>query len=475
MHHISNRRATAIAILLATILTAGLMAVWALVFMIGSIAYMMFARNVVVDQLVFTIEGQPLLQSYDAAGAYYDSYYVYRTLDGQKIEDPDSVHLSKAARSEIPPPNLAGLLRDDWRWRIVGFRQSRPAPVNWYLVHDEPSEPEAYFVGYQPQSKSLIGYLGSGGFRRDVPTANERFGIPIELFLNGAFVPLAGFWGTEPRAPIRWSALYLVADQSLFQIDLSRQSVESLAMPDKVIAVGTYDELTDAPDKQRLVVRMPEQLQVLSMEGKPLRTIPLTEPMRDAYVSLVGTITDEVIIVARGKDHYSPRELYWISPDGDVTRHEQVTLYHRPPENRQAAAWFVTGVVPIPAVLLIGSFAAAATHPRGAESPDFATAYADIAAAGWLPFLLLLLVSLVVAVLGYRRHRRITPSEALAWTIFVFLLGPPGFVGYWTHRRWPPKARCEHCGAVVPRDRGTCLACAAEFPPPVLEGIEIIA
>lgn len=478
MHRISNRRATAIAILLATILTVGVVTIWGMVCTIGTIVYSTFASSSVpVDQLVFTIEGEPLLQTWNRG---YDSA-SYRKLDGTPIEDPDSVHLSETSYSELPPGDRSSWPGTDWAWRIVGFRQSRPTPVYWYLIQRGPDGP-VYFAGYQAQSKQLIGYLGRGGFVRNVPPLDDQFVMPRGLFQNGMYAPARrGTPGAVPLYEVPESALFLAAGESLYKIDFGRQSVEPISMPDKVIAVGTYLEAKAVPDErvatyeQRLVVRMPDELQVMTLEGKPLRTVPLDRPMRDKYLSLTGTITDQVILETRGRDYWSVREFYWIGPDGDVTRHEAPKLYQRPSQDDPAAMWGMTCILPTPLVLTTFAMLGAALG-RGPGGPsDFATAIAEIAAAGWLPFLLLLGVSLGLAVACYRRHRQIAPSEAVVWAAFVFLLGPPGWIGYWTHRRWPARARCEHCGAVVPRDRDACPACTAEFAAPALTGIEMFA
>jgi hypothetical protein len=93
----------------------------------------------------------------------------------------------------------------------------------------------------------------------------------------------------------------------------------------------------------------------------------------------------------------------------------------------------------------------------------------------WLPAALVGMLSAVFAVIAYRRQRALAGAGAWIWAALVFVLGPPGFVGYFVHRRWPARTPCEHCGAIVPRGRSTCRACAAEFPPPALHGIEIFA
>ncbi|MEX0677219.1 MAG: hypothetical protein WD063_09100 [Pirellulales bacterium] len=483
MHSTANRKSTAALILLATILTVGLMAVWAVAFGVGAMVVSMFSPSRRIDQLVFTIEGQPLLLSYAFQGGTYDyNQEIYRTLDGKRIEDPDSLHLTEASYArEIPPGVRTDRALTGWTWRIVGFLQGRPAPVIWYLIHDEWPDGQAYFAAYEPNSKQLIGYLGRGGFRPSLPPPDERFTIPLNLFFSGAYAPLVGAAGQVPSSQLPNGILYLVSDNSLVKIDLVRQAVEPVAMPERVIAVSTYQELKAVPDdrhatyEDRLVVRLPKELHILSLEGKPLRTFPLAEPLRDATLSLVGTTTDETILQARGDDHWSS-ELYWVGPQGEVKRHERVTLYRASPPDKRATAWAITGIVPMPAVLLAGSLLAAANKPVGRQpAPDFAAAFAEIVSYAWLPFLTLLAVSAALAFIVYRHQRAVSDHGAVAWAIFVVLLGPPAVVGYWLHRQWPPKARCENCGAVVPRDRATCLACRAVFPSPPPKGIEVFA
>jgi hypothetical protein len=85
------------------------------------------------------------------------------------------------------------------------------------------------------------------------------------------------------------------------------------------------------------------------------------------------------------------------------------------------------------------------------------------------------MLSAVFAAIAYRRQRALADAGAWIWAVLVFVLGPPGFVGYLAHRRWPAKTPCEHCGAVVPRDRDACRRCGVEFPPPALRGMEVFA
>jgi hypothetical protein len=91
------------------------------------------------------------------------------------------------------------------------------------------------------------------------------------------------------------------------------------------------------------------------------------------------------------------------------------------------------------------------------------------------PLILLCVMAAVLTVIYYRRQRSYSERGAVAWSLFVFLLGAPGFIGYMLHRNWPAKEICAKCGAISPRDRDACLKCDTEFPLPALKGIEIFA
>lgn len=469
MNRTARRRSPAVQMLLATILSLGALAAWVIAWGTASILYIEFAfRGYNFESLVFTVEGQPLLLSYSPARVTYSDYMAYRTLDGRKIDDPDSLQLSDARSDELPPGASFEFPSDDWQWRIRSQLEKRPAPVAWYLIHDAKRDGHAWFVGFQPQSKQRIGYLGRSGFRPDLPPVADQFALPISLFNFGGIAPTMTVGTTVPTPRSETSKLYIVSDGSLMQVDLARQTVNPLNLPDKVVSVGTFDEWTKFTD--RLLVRLPGELHILTLAGEPLRVIPLPPEARQDYVSLVGTTSDEVILIANDEPDGATPEVSWIDAAGEVTRRQQVKLYRPEPTDPRMSASIVTAAVPAPTLVLIGMTLDAASNQKG-----FAARFAHLASAGWPPFVVLLIVSSIAAAVAYRHQRAVSGGGAVVWAIFVLLLGPPGLVGYWTHRRWPAVAACEHCGVRVPRDRQACPACGAEFPQPAALGIEMFA
>lgn len=481
-----------LAMLLATILSAGAWVAW----MILCFVTAMVIAQAMSDPhsratLNLTIEGEPLLQSW-ATPAYIKR--VIRTLDGRLVEDTDSFVEQRMHYGELAGPHER-LDGPTWTYRIRGFLRTEPSPVYWYLMRPDHASGNAYFVGYDPVSKRSIGYLGLKGFTSDIPSKDEQFVLSHLRTSRGEFAPSSATYGTEPVSGPRdgGEPLFVVSNGSLFRVDFRRQIVRSVAMPAQVMSVDTVDEPTLVADdrratfKHRIVVRMSDRVAVLDFDGETLQSIAIPSELRDVSFSLYDTIGEEWIAV---QNHFGswnlPTDIYWFDAEGKITRREQVDLSPGAKSDPRKEAWGLAAMFPLPLPLAIGNYIikpfsdqrppyVLASRRSDAERHDFRMALAQSVAESWLPFLIVCLVSAAAAAICYRHQRRVGGQHAIVWALFVFLTGLPGLVGYWVHRAWPPRERCTACGADTPRDRQQCLACAAEFPPPVLLGSEILA
>jgi hypothetical protein len=202
----------------------------------------------------------------------------------------------------------------------------------------------------------------------------------------------------------------------------------------------------------------------------------LPREIQHANLTVYGTTTAESVLVATKNAWWpSQREIYWINANDSVTRHERLD-FDQPTIDNARQLWLMSGVVPSPVVAGLGVFVLLPADARSRdENLDYPAALAQSLAEGWPPLVTVCLFSTVLAVLVYRRHRRYSETGGLAWAVFIVVLGVPGLIGYWLHRRWPVSERCSKCGALVPRDRENCLRCAAGFPAPELTGLEVFA
>jgi hypothetical protein len=278
---------------------------------------------------------------------------------------------------------------------------------------------------------------------------------------------------SEPRGNFDGDE-YIYSAAKAHIVDFPTRSVSQVELPDRVVSLGhTWKTVSDDDGLHqgralKVLVRLPTEIR--DLEG---RVIPIPEAIRDQNIQVISTLGDDVVLLAR---YFEPSDsqLYWIDKEGQVTRHE--TLPREPERDFGGMEWVSGLAMPMPTVLGPTLFVIAPlSKVSNGEAPDFPTALAKSLPVVWLPALLVCVVSVIAAAATYRRQRRYSGTGAAAWAIFVLLLGVPGWIGYRLHRSWPARTRCEHCGRVVPRDRATCLACAAEFPPPAARGIEVFA
>jgi hypothetical protein len=459
-------------LLLATILAAGALIVWIFVYSLVGLPSLGELR--IRDTLKFSTDGRTVLVS--VVTTPYPRT-VYRTLDGQEIE-PDSIEV-QSLHTGLPGPVGPAPEESYWRHRVHGFGEAHPVPTFWYLVHDDGKPGHAYFVGYDAATRRRVGYIGLKGFDAELPGVEQRFLIDRRLLAYGSF---AGRSASEGRSPNITSGspelVYVVANESLHAVDLERRTVEAIALPGKVLGATNLDEPVIVPDERhviyrdRIAVRLADQMLVLSLKGETLRSLAIPDAIRNRSLALYTTTGPESVLIAE-PGRKIPAEIYWFDAQGNVARHEQ---HKEPYVNRRAFALFATTYTPVPLLLAAGWLVAEPLlEVRLGDAPDFRTAVAEALSNVWAPLLMVSLVSATLAVVAFRRQRRLAGRGALAWAAFVFLVGPPGLVGYWLHRRWPPVERCEKCGVTVPRDRQQCLVCAAEFAPPAREGIEVFA
>jgi hypothetical protein len=126
--------------------------------------------------------------------------------------------------------------------------------------------------------------------------------------------------------------------------------------------------------------------------------------------------------------------------------------------------------MPISALWLVGMLLGAPLYLiQMNTAANYSTALAEVGRIAWPPLVIVLAVSAALAWLTWRQQRKYCRPATALWTVFVFLLGLPGFIAYWLEHRRPRLETCSECGQIVPRDRDICADCSTPFaaPPPV--------
>lgn len=468
-------------LLLATILGAGAAIVWVLAFgWTTSIVTQLIGRSTPSKSLIFTVEGEPLLQLHNP---HDYSISVYRTLDGQEVANPDRVEPLEFNGSlpGLKSPRCS-MLYPYYLYRQ--FTQKRGAPAYWYLVHDGEPLGHAYFAGFDVSSKRSLGYIGLSGLSDQIPSLDKRFAIDTRLLQNGnvATLGLSGVRDSDAEQDDGIASVYVMSGESVYKVDLLRRSVSAVALPNKPIAVGNVRIPTPIADerrvifKSRIAVRLPDRILLLNSDDTPSKSIALPESVRDVALTVYPTTGDESILEKNPVSLIFPTDIFWINGQSHVVRKEQVTLYPEDLDAGRRSAWGAAIVLPTPLpYALVYLVFTPLLEVSSTVAPDYRSALAASLSDCWPPLVTICLLSAALVVGCFRHHRCYEKTGGIKWAVFVLLFGVPGLVGYWLHRRWPTMERCGGCGATVPRDRLECLACAAEFPAPVLKGIEVFA
>jgi hypothetical protein len=476
-------------LILAVMLSFGFAAAWGIIGMWAvEVFELMFAAKDVED-LHFLTDGTPCI-SHRSAGE--NQIGRYTDLQGNPItlaEDQDTWPGTLLA-AKLPERRHDGNV--PWRDRIYPLGDGRSPTTRWFFVSDGHRDGTAYFVAYDTETKTRIGYLGLAGFRPTPPPQEEL--IP--------FVGSGSFWGQKPRVFVQNSQpgirqaraprgfvspgdIYIIGRfGKLYHADLRSRTMEVvLDDPHLRSALLLPDHYQSNPTKRgalfRLAIRTEDELLVTDEHGKVLRRYPIPEAGRRHDLTVMETAAGEAIMSWKLWAHEATanakfeHEICWVAPDG---RHRETRIALRsgmlvmsPPQ---------MGIAFPSPLLLGGGIAFFLTPDRMAEkSMTFRQAVAEELRQFWPALAIAQLFAAGLAILCYRRQVRygVGRMERIAWPLFVMLFGVPGWFGYRFGRSWPVLEACPDCGVAVPRDREGCLRCTNDFPRPALKGTEVFA
>jgi hypothetical protein len=483
----ASRRPLVFSLALSTTLAVGAGMAWMTAAgWVGAIARQVFGARDSHEQLVFSADGQPLIQTRN----YSSNTTVMRTVDGQPVEDLDKLDVQYGSGWLMTPESKylrrARLGNASWQSRVIGYTEPGGAPNFWYLVTDDANPVHGYFEGFDAKTRTKIGYLGLAGFRAEEPPLDERFEIDLKAMATRGF--LAGQWGQSGQMPYSYgmvsgqsSMVFMVCMGKLYRVDLRRRDAVQIATDQPVLSIANVSQPVRVPDqrelisKRRIVARLADRLLLLDEDGATFRSMPLPDGTRDRALEVFLTLGDETILIVLADIRHEMTDIDWLNPAGEVARRKSVRIAGGYWEYGEEPIWQVAIGPPSPLVLAWAVFNAPRRAVEFGKFDDYATALTHTLRVGWPWLAGVLALSALLAAFAFRRQSRLGQSHPGIWALLVFLLGPAGMIGYLVHRDWPATARCAKCGATVPRDRMQCAACAAEFALPAPRGVEIFA
>lgn len=468
---------------LGVLLALGAATAWALAGGVPStlISLVTTARGF-APNLMITDDGQALVVTSDPFG--YDD--AYRNLDGEPVT-PDGnkpfTHNPYSAQLMSDTPTF----HVDWSWatQIAGFA-ARRFDAFWYLVDDPDHHGHSYFIGYDARGRNLLGYLGSKGFRPDLPPLEERFVTPARGYPWGTFASRSNWrHGGEPYSatPPGGTIVYVISNHDVLRVDLDQQTVRKLDLPSRAVSLaminmsrsGQNDQGDEQDAPQRLVARLDDAVLVLDEDGKQLRRIAIPAPARDKPLMVYLTTGPKVVLTTNFQQRSHDAQIYWLEEgQAEPVEHRVWVPPAGNPSNRWDD-WLMPVFMPVPAFWISAATFAEPTRDQVTGEVPSGPWLMHNLREYWPALLILVAVSSILAAWCYRRQVRFGQPWPVAWALLVLLLGPPGLAGYLLHRRWPPRLPCKRCEVSVPRDRNSCLACAEAFEPPPPLGVEVFA
>jgi hypothetical protein len=447
------------------------------------------------EQLVVKSDGSLLVQ----VNQWKDNYspaISYRDLNGGQQASPEQSDL-------VPGLNPPGKLRTSdefigdlgWEQRLTEFFSEKEPTVNWFFVHDGKADGAGYFVGYERESNRRVGFIGLAGARPDPVPVSEWIPVRGALVLGNLQwsslpFPLHPSQRTSFRTA-RWDLpprlVYVPSGNIVREVDLSTgtvktafegpEPIDSLAIPRVESWSGGH--YTKEPP---VLVRTRQAIYALDRSHKVIRRFAIpTEFGPESAVTWYEIGNGQAIAdFLRPASSAEPsgltsQNVYRIAADGAIQQTIDLSLRSGSPANNNASVQMqaLCGL-PSPAFLLV-------IEPLLLMEDDPNRSYfaALLAVLGklWPPLLAVFALSLVLAMIAWRRCRAfgLQRREHVAWSIFVLLLGLPAFAGFLLCRRWPVRLPCMTCHALAPRDRPLCATCGSPLPEPSLLGIEVFA
>jgi hypothetical protein len=478
-------------LLLASLLATGFFPVWITAGVwIANICEQIASTDRVGRSFGILRDGTPVIMEYTS------DKRTIRDLDGNVVapERTNEALYGRQVQVYLPARAPQPSRVDDWNLRIRAFSDGPRPATYWYLIADGRPDGTAYFVGYDSESKSRVGFIGTAGFRQSplpedelIPFSGPAAAVQARLIGSQGAVYSTRFPLTfaEWRGPAgyvsQWDAYVLGRDQAIYHFDLRSRSAEvgmrGIAVESSAFVASPNNFASGTALSP--AVRTDDAVIVLDVHGREQRRYPIPEALRGMDFSFLETTSPGAV-------------MYWSQPNDGLITEVEYRIFHVATDgqfsetsvklpcepNSRVLRVAIGAIVPAPVV----TFGATSLfRTRDLIAMRFAATYSDawvLAMSQFWPALVVaLFIAAAFAALCYGRlvRYRAGHAERIAWTLFVLLFGLPGWIGFRFARAWPVLEACPSCQTTVPRDRETCIRCAEVFPGPAMRGTEVFA
>ncbi len=401
-------------------------------------------------------------------------------LAGKQI-DPNTLRGIEAPQSANVVPKF-DTYRHPARFMVRYQHESVPPGERWYYV-----PPEGALVGYDIQTKRLIGRVGPDGF----VAAGER---PRRRFQGKPYYP-DDLYDASP-------CVFLDFPEVVYTVDLTRRTIRKLFTPAEGQTVQWARPWWDGSRKTLLAVICTEQsVHVVDEAGRTVFSAPLLDdlshqgPLRVARLEQPRRFVvwyEPVLLHGLDAGKTMPGRLVEYDPAGrEIARRPVEPRPLARPSDAQALFGLATAPAEGTALFALtrdilsgdGSYRQQRVRLLSVLLVMASTYF--IPGAGWhsgaergqvLAFEGLVVVSaLLSALLCFLLARRHSFSWArcLVWSLGGLLFGPAGLLLLLAVQDWPARIACPGCGKPRVVSRDTCEHCGAAHATPAADGTEI--
>lgn len=490
-----KRQEIARPLVLASVLTLGTATVWTMIVMWTVVMVEKATRSRFVSYYIAVqADGTPFIQKMESSNrpvvpiASSEQF----TLDGDRIEGKSDISTLYGAPLWQEVHDTFG--RPEWSERVSQFpvrgaSDDSPADASmWYFIHDGLDDGRGYFVGYELTGNRCIGYMGVNGFAHEKPSRDSWFVMSRGEYAYGLAIR-SKIYSTIDRYNNRHYPLLVRSGDLILEVDLGKRTVRTVFQGSSLLAMSRISRARVVPTsdfrpgiEQMIAVRMPNEIAVVSLDGKIVGKYVLPKSFQADPASQFFTLPNEQALLVNSRTDRTTglvsAKLSWIDTAGNVLGRRDVTLGKPEPvrntsgEDAIAAVAFPAPGIMVPALALMGApWLEQERHPE----LSYAQAIGPGIARAWPALLGLLILGAALSWACVRRQNKYALPWTKTWAVFVFFFGIPGYLGYLCHRRWPVHEECPECHKTTPQDRGACALCDTPLPTPAPKGIEIFA
>jgi hypothetical protein len=385
--------------------------------------------------------------------------------------------------------------RNSNRALIKYENETKPGNEEWWYVPDR-----GRLLGYDKQTKRLLGSFGPDGFQPPDAAAGERF--------RGELAHISQIYMAR-------IAPYLAFPGGVYTVNFRKRTVHALYIPSAGETVLWADRWRDEDKKLSVAfVGTDRSIHVLDETGSRVLSAPLAYDREHYQITSVGRLEQPerywvwyqpgwyrgleaqesmpsyLVVYDRTGQEISPRQE--LRPRPGLARH---IIPQSPPPAQPSPiqAWSGLFTSPVEAIVLVGSKRYLETEVAKNNGTEIAlplqfllvTTPHFVPGMRWLPrthpvlvmgFAASMLATAVSCGLGCwllaRRHA-FSRASCLGWSACGLLWGPVGLLLMLAVQEWPAHIACPRCSKLRVVTRDACEHCGALHAQPAADGTEV--